>query len=89
MKTTFKRFCTSRIIEHWIQLLTFSVLVVTGLSQRFFTLDISRWFILHAGGIDNVRLTHRYTGILFSCAVAAHILVAIFGLVVKDGSHPW
>jgi len=83
MKSTFRRFCRSRIIEHWIQLMTFSVLVVTGLSQRFYMLDISRWFILHAGGIDSVRLIHRYTGIIFSCAVAAHILVAIFGLVVK------
>jgi formate dehydrogenase gamma subunit len=83
MKSTFRRFCRSRIIEHWVQLMTFSVLVVTGLSQRFYTLDISRWFILHAGGIDNVRLIHRYTGIIFSCAVAAHILVAVFGLVIK------
>ena len=83
MKTTFRRFSTTRIIEHWIQLLTFSVLVVTGLSQRFYTLDISRWFILHAGGIDSVRLIHRGMGILFSCAVAAHILIAVFGLVVK------
>ena len=59
MKSTFRRFSTTRIIEHWIQLLTFSALVVTGLSQRFYTLDISRWFILHAGGIDSVRLIHR------------------------------
>ena len=83
MENTFRRFHTARIIEHWVQLLTFSALVVTGLSQRFFTLDISRWFILHAGGIDSVRLIHRYTGIIFTCAVAAHILAAVFGLVIK------
>jgi formate dehydrogenase gamma subunit len=83
MKSTFKRFHTTRIIEHWVQLLTFSALVVTGLSQRFYTLDLSRWFILHAGGIDSVRLIHRYAGIVFTCAVAAHILAAVFGLVIK------
>ncbi len=83
MKSTFRRFGTIRIIEHWIQLMTFSVLVVTGLSQRFYTLDLSRWFILHVGGIDSIRLIHRYTGIIFSCAVATHILAAVFGLVIK------
>jgi len=83
MKSSFKRFGTSRIIEHWIQLVTFSTLVVTGLSQRFYMLDMSRWFILHAGGIDSVRLIHRYMGILFSCTVAAHILVAVFGLMIR------
>jgi len=83
MRNTFRRFNTTRIIEHWIQLITFSALVVTGLSQRFYTLDLSRWLILHAGGIDSVRLIHRYTGIIFSCAIATHILVAVFGLVIR------
>lgn len=83
MKSTFRRFGMTRIIEHWIQLLTFSTLVVTGLSQRFYTLDISQWFIVHAGGIDSMRAIHRGMGIFFSCAVAAHILVSVFGVVVK------
>jgi formate dehydrogenase subunit gamma len=83
MRNTFRRFNTTRIIEHWIQLMTFIVLVVTGLSQRFYTLDLSRWLILHGGGIDSVRLIHRYTGLIFSCAVAAHVLAAVFGLVIK------
>lgn len=84
MKTTFRRFSINRINEHWIQMVTFTVLVVTGLSQKFYTLDISQWIILNMGGIDNVRLFHRYTGIVFSLAMAAHILIAIFGLVVKQ-----
>jgi len=83
MKSTFRRFCTARIIEHWIQIVTFSALVITGLSQRFYSLEVSRWIILHAGGIDSVRLLHRYAGVFFSCAVLAHILTAVFGLVIK------
>jgi len=83
MNTTFKRFNTMRVIEHWIQMTTFSVLVATGLSQKFYTLELSRWFILHMGGIDNVRIIHRYAGILFSLAVAAHVIYATFGVVVK------
>ena len=83
MRTTFRRFGTNRIIEHWIQMMTFSVLVVTGLSEKFYALDSARWIILHMGGIDNVRLVHRYAAILFSLAIAAHILIAIVGVVVK------
>ncbi len=66
MRTTFRRFSAMRIIEHWIQMITFIVLVVTGLSQKLYTLEISRWFILHMGGIDSVRLIHRYAGIVCS-----------------------
>jgi len=64
-------------------MMTFSVLVITGLSQKFYTLDVSWWLILHLGGIDTVRLVHRYTGVVFSLAVAAHVLIAILGLSVK------
>jgi formate dehydrogenase gamma subunit len=83
MRTTFKRFSASRIIEHWTHMTTFSVLVATGLSQKFYTLDLSRWIILHMGGIDNVRIVHRYAGILFSLVVAVHVLSAIVGVIVK------
>jgi formate dehydrogenase subunit gamma len=83
MRTTYRRFSINRIIEHWIQMITFGLLVVTGLSQKFYMFDTARWIIVHMGGIDNVRLLHRYTGIIFSLAMAVHILIAIFGLVVK------
>jgi cytochrome b subunit of formate dehydrogenase len=35
------------------------------------------------GGIDNVRIVHRYAGILFSLVVAVHVLSAIVGVIVK------
>jgi formate dehydrogenase gamma subunit len=72
-----------RIIEHGIQIVTFSILVATGLSQRFYTFDISLWFILHAGGIDNVRLIHRVAGLVFSLATAFHVAVAAGGMLLR------
>ncbi len=83
MKSKYRRFSMARIIEHWVQILTFSVLVLTGLSQRFHTFDVSLWFILHVGGIDTVRLIHRYTGLIFSLAIAAHIIVAMVGIIYR------
>jgi formate dehydrogenase subunit gamma len=83
MKTNLRRFSTARIVEHGIQIVTFGVLVVTGLSQRFYTLDISLWFILHAGGIDNVRLIHRFAGLVFSLATTVHVAVAVAGILFR------
>ncbi len=83
MKSKYRRFSTARILEHWVQILTFSVLVVTGLSQRFYTFDVSLWFILHVGGIDTVRLIHRYAGLIFALATAAHIIAAMVGIVYR------
>ena len=77
------RFHTGRIIEHWTALITVVTLVATGLAQRFYYLDLSQWFIMKAGGIDIIRLTHRYTGIIFSIAALIHIISGIIGVVFK------
>ena len=83
MKTELRRFSTGRILEHWMHIMVFSALVVTGLSQRFYALDISHRIILQLGGIDTMRVMHRFCGLAFSLAVISHIFVAAFGLVVK------
>jgi formate dehydrogenase gamma subunit len=78
-----RRFSPARIVEHLAHVITFVVLVCTGLSQRFYSLDTSQWIILHLGGIDNVRLIHRFAGVIFSLEVITHLTVAAIGLVIK------
>jgi formate dehydrogenase subunit gamma len=78
-----KRFSRGRIVEHWTHVTIFAVLVCTGLSQKFYTLDISQWVILHFGGIDNIRFIHRFAGIISSLSVIIHLTVATIGLVYK------
>lgn len=78
-----RRFSTFRIIEHWGYMLTFVLLAITGLSQKFYYLDVSTWVILHVGGIDYVRLIHRYTGIIFSVVTLMHVIIAIIGVTFK------
>jgi len=77
------RFSPPRIVEHIIILIVFLSLVATGLSQRYYTLDISQRFILALGGIDTVRFFHRFAGALFALAVAMHVLAAIIGIVAR------
>ncbi len=78
-----RRFSVGRIFEHWLAVVTFLTLVVTGISQKFFYLDISQWCIMKLGGIDSVRLIHRYAGVVFVIAAAAHIVIAALGVVLK------
>lgn len=78
-----KRFNAVRILEHYLAILTFGTLAVTGLSQKFYTFELSQWIILNAGGINSVRLIHRYTGLIFATAVLVHVGIAFLGLVIR------
>lgn len=78
-----RRFSRGRIVEHWLTVVTFLTLVVTGISQKFLYLDISQWCIMKLGGIDSVRLIHRYAGVAFVIVAASHIVTAALGVVLK------
>jgi formate dehydrogenase gamma subunit len=80
-----RRFSMYRVIEHWVFMLTFIVLVVTGLSQKYYTLDVSTWIIFRLGGIDYVRLVHHYAGIVFWAVTCFHVISAIICI----GSKRW
>jgi len=83
MEERVRRFNTYRIIEHWLVIITFTLLVTTGLTQKFSSLGISHWLIFKLGGIDNVRLIHRYTGIVFLAITLLHIITALIGIIFK------
>jgi formate dehydrogenase subunit gamma len=76
-----KRFSRWRIVEHWSHVAVFAVLICTGLSQKFYSFDVSGWIILHLGGIDTVRFIHRFAGIIRSLQVITHIAVAAVGVL--------
>jgi formate dehydrogenase subunit gamma len=78
-----RRFSGIRIAEHWIFMLTFVILVITGLSQKFYSLDVSMWLIIRAGGIDYIRLIHRYAGIVFLTVTMLHTVAAIVYVASK------
>jgi formate dehydrogenase gamma subunit len=76
-----KRFGFLRIAEHWLNALTFIVLVVTGLSQKFHDYTLAQWVVMTLGGIDATRIMHRYSGILLAIMTVQHVLVSSFGLI--------
>jgi len=78
-----KRFGIGRIVEHQANALAFIMLVITGLSQRFHEYAVSHWIIKTLGGVDDVRIIHRWSGVLFITLIAAHIAVGVFGVIKK------
>lgn len=78
-----RRFNTGRIIEHWVLVFTFTILVVTGITQKFFSGNLSLWLISSLGGIDRVRLVHRSAAVIFSLLSVQHILIGIIYTVSK------
>lgn len=82
-KEYIKRFGLGRMIEHHVFAIVFMTLVCTGLAQRFYDASWSEWLVTHAGGIDQLRLIHRSTGVVFSLLTIQHIVIGAHGLIFK------
>lgn len=80
---TIKRFGIGRILEHQANALVFTILVVTGLAQRFHEYRISHWITASIGGVDAMRAVHRFSGLIFMLLIITHISVAVYGMIAK------
>jgi formate dehydrogenase subunit gamma len=78
-----KRFGIGRIMEHQANALVFALLVITGLSQRFHEYKVSHWIIKTIGGVDSLRVVHRWSGTIFALLIAVHIVTGIYGIIKK------
>ncbi len=86
-KVTYTRFDISQRIEHIAFLLSFSILGLTGLIQKFAANPVSDSLILALGGIERVRLIHHYSAIVMMIVSGYHILVVAYRLFVLR--VPW
>ena len=72
---TYERFPLARRIEHWVMMLSFTTLAITGLPQRFSSSPISIAFVGILGGIETLRTIHHIAAIVMMLGTAWHILV--------------
>jgi cytochrome b subunit of formate dehydrogenase len=80
--TTYQRFPLARRIEHLAMLLSFGLLGLTGLPQKYPLAGISVWFVDLLGGIENLRVVHHVSATVLMLGTAWHILVAGYKLFV-------
>ncbi|OGO12818.1 MAG: hypothetical protein A2032_05195 [Chloroflexi bacterium RBG_19FT_COMBO_49_13] len=79
---TYTRFNIPQRIEHFLFLLSFSILGFTGLIQKFSTNQLSDSFILILGGIEPVRIIHHYSAIVMMIVSGYHVLVLAYKIFV-------
>ncbi len=82
-KKFYQRFTISERVEHWIFIIAFIILGITGLVQRYSELQISQWVVAAVGGIDNLRWIHHAAAIVTMVIVIYHIGAMGYRIYVK------
>ncbi len=79
---TYLRFPLARRIEHWIMMLSFVTLGLTGIPQKFATSSISIAVIQGLGGIEVLRTIHHTAAIVMMLGSVWHLLVMGYSVFV-------
>jgi len=77
------RFKTGQRIEHIVLMVTFTVLAVTGLAQKFYSAGWAEWLILNMGGIAVTRLVHRIFAGIFTLGIVYHFAYLFHAIFVR------
>ena len=79
----FPRFRVGARIEHVILLVTFTILCLTGLPQKYVETNIGEWMINLMGGIDTIRILHRWAAFFLIAGSIYHLFTAFYRMYVK------
>jgi cytochrome b subunit of formate dehydrogenase len=77
------RFRLMARIEHMVLLITFIVVCLTGLPQKFPFSSISTGLIDLLGGIETVRYIHRWAAVILVLGSVYHLLTSSYRLFVR------
>ncbi len=80
---TFPRFDRAQRIEHAVFLTAFTVLAVTGLSQKFATSALGTSILGLLGGIETARLIHRSAAVVMMAVSIYHLLSVLYRAIVR------
>ncbi|HSM16934.1 MAG TPA: cytochrome b/b6 domain-containing protein [Gemmatimonadales bacterium] len=82
-KVMVTRFSLVERLEHLLSMVTFTLLVLTGLPQSYPNSGVGNWFIQLWGGIGATRLIHRAAGVLFVTLLVLHVGRSVVGAFRK------
>lgn len=88
---TFIRFTSIQRLEHQILILTFTLLAITGLLQRYSSLSLVGWIINTIfGGVETLRTLHHLTAVLFILQSLYHLAeILIVWFVKRERGTMW
>ena len=79
---TYPRFSRVQRLEHWVMFVSFTVLAITGLPQRY---ALSPWadvLIRWLGGIEAVRIVHRVAAVVLIVVTIFHFAELAYKILV-------
>ncbi|MFH1381860.1 MAG: cytochrome b/b6 domain-containing protein [Chloroflexota bacterium] len=82
------RFDIHQIIQHAGLMVSFILLVVTGLPLKFAALGISQWWTALWGGIEVVRAVHHFSAWVIVIVCFYHLAYLWFTIVIFKRSFP-
>jgi cytochrome b subunit of formate dehydrogenase/cytochrome c5 len=81
-KKYYTRFDLSQRIEHIIFLVSFSLLGLTGLVQKYAESPISQFVMQAMGGVENTRLVHHFAAAVIMAVSIYHIIIVLYRIFV-------
>ena len=83
VKAEYPRFRLAARIEHAILLISFTILSVTGVPQKYALSDWGESMIAFFGGIEAIRIIHRYAAFVLTVGSVYHLFTSAYRLYVK------
>ena len=80
---SYPRFSRGQRVQHAILILSFSVLALTGLPQKYASTRAGEGAIAMLGGIEAVRVVHRAAAILLIVATLYHLFDVAYRVLVR------
>ena len=80
---TIVRFNVKQRAEHFLTMVVFTLLCLTGLPQKFYTAGWAQFLVNLFGGIDSNRALHRACGVLLALSTVFHFAGAIGTIAAK------
>ncbi|HZW02652.1 MAG TPA: cytochrome b/b6 domain-containing protein, partial [Anaerolineaceae bacterium] len=80
---SYNRFQIAQRIEHIVLILSFTILALTGLPQKYPLSPISQGIVGALGGIEAIRIIHRVAATIFVLESVYHLVYVGYMLFVK------
>jgi formate dehydrogenase subunit gamma len=81
-KASFQRYSGAQRFEHWVLTVAFIGMALTGLPQRYAGEAWGQMVIQALGGIESVRILHRFLAALLIAEVIVHVVSLCYRLIV-------
>jgi cytochrome b subunit of formate dehydrogenase len=82
-RSKYLRFAVPERAEHWLFVITFATLALTGLVQKFASIGIAQGIVILFGGIETVRVIHRLAATMMMFETIYHIGVVGYKVYVR------